>query len=308
MKRVEPCDPHIDRILRPAQGARLFSKKVTMPEADLKAVEQKVLPRAREESNAARGLPIPGVGELPWWAAILIISGLLIALVIFTNAEYTQIISILSSGIALTLYVSFVAYFLALIIGLLAGLMRVSSNTVLYTLATLYVEVIRGIPLLVQILYFFFVIAPFFASIVPDQFAFIFRDEALEGIIALAFGYGAYLAEVYRAGIESIPRGQMEAARSLGMSYPQAMAYVVLPQAIRIILPPLGNDFVSMLKDSALVSAISVKELTLWTRQRSANTFKPLEHWTIAAILYLVMTLGLSICVRYVERKFALPK
>ncbi|MBI3913961.1 MAG: amino acid ABC transporter permease [Chloroflexi bacterium] len=257
---------------------------------------------------AGKALALSGVSNLPAWAVIILIAGLIAAAVIVTNAEYTSILLILSSGIALTLYVTFFAYTLALIFGLVAGLMRVSRNPILYTIATLYVEVIRGIPLLVLILYFFFVIAPFLANSVPDQFAFVFRDEALEGIIALSVGYGAYLAEVYRAGIESIPRGQMEAARSLGMSYPSAMRYVILPQAIRTVLPPLGNDFISLLKDSALVSAISVKELTLWTRQRSANTFKPLEHWTIAAILYLVMTLGLSVVVRYLERRYAIPK
>jgi polar amino acid transport system permease protein len=280
-----------------------------MPEADLQATEQIVKqPLGRPAPINGRALSIPGLAEIPWWIAVLLIAGLIAALVIFTNAEYTSIIVLLSSGIYLTLYVTFFAYLLALIIGLVAGLMRVSRNPVLYTIATLYIEIIRGIPLLVQILYFFYIIAPFVANRVPEQMAFVFRDEALEGITALAIGYGAYLAEVYRAGIESIPRGQMEAARSLGMSYVQAMGYVILPQAIRTVLPPLGNDFISMLKDSALTSAISVKELTLWTRQRSANTFRPIEHWTIAAILYLVMTLGLSVVVRYLERRFAIPK
>jgi len=279
----------------------------TMPEADLRVTE-KAIQAARREPKGGRALPVPGLETMPWWIAILVILGLVAALVIFTNAEYTSIIRILSSGIYLTLYVTFFAFLLALVIGLIAGLMRVSRNPILNTIATLYVEVIRGVPLLVQILYFFYVIAPFFAERVPEEVAFVFRDEVTEGIIALAIGYGAYLAEIYRAGIESIPRGQMEAARSLGMSYVQAMRHVILPQAIRVVLPPLGNDFISMLKDSALTSAISVKELTLWTRQRSANTFRPLEHWTIAAILYLTMTLGLSLIVRYIERKFAIPK
>lgn len=259
-------------------------------------------------NRASRALPLPGLERVPWWIVILLLAGILAAIVIFASADYTSIITLLSSGIYLTLYVTFFAYAFALIFGLIAGLMRVSRNPILYTTGTLYVEVIRGIPLLVQILYFFYVIAPFLADRVPEPFDQWFRSEVNEGIIALAIGYGAYLAEVYRAGIEAIPRGQTEAARSLGMSYVQAMRYVVLPQAIRIILPPLGNDFVSMLKDSALTSAISVKDLTLWTRQRSANTFRPLEHWTIAALLYLTMTLGLSLIVRYLERKFAIPK
>jgi polar amino acid transport system permease protein len=271
------------------------------PGSSLKAASLNATP-------SGHALPMPAFDRIPWWGAILIISGLIATFVIFTNAEFTSIITLLSSGIYLTLYVTFVAYFLALILGLIAGLMRVSRNPILYTISTLYVEVIRGIPLLVLILYFFYVIAPNFANLVPAPFDQFFRDEVSEGILALSIGYGAYLAEVYRAGIEAIPRGQMEAARSLGMSYVQGMRYVILPQALRIILPPLGNDFVSMLKDSALTSAISVKELTLWTRQRSANTFRPLEHWTIAAFLYLSMTIGLSLLVRYIERKFTIPK
>lgn len=260
-----------------------------------------------QSTLTGRAVPIDW-RNVPWWIIILVSMLLVAALVIFTSADYTSIILLLSSGVYLTLYVTFFAYFFALIFGLIAGLMRVSRNPVLYTIGTLYVEIIRGIPLLVQLLYFFYVISPFLADHTPEPFDQIFRSEVNEGIIALAIGYGAYLAEVYRAGIEAIPRGQMEAARSLGMSYVQAMRYVILPQALRIILPPLGNDFVSMLKDSALTSALSVKELTLWTRQRSANTFRPLEHWTIAAILYLVMTMGLSLIVRYLERKFAIPK
>jgi polar amino acid transport system permease protein len=263
---------------------------------------------AQPLARSGHALPLPDWERVPWWMIVLILAGILAMLIIFTSADYTNILLLLSSGIALTLYVTFFAYALALVVGLVAGLMRVSRNPVLYTVSTLYVEVIRGIPLLVQILYFFYVIAPALARAIPEPYADIFRREENIGIVALAIGYGAYLAETYRAGIEAIPRGQMEAARSLGMSYLQAMRYVILPQAIRIILPPLGNDFVAMLKDSALTSAISVKELTLWTRQRSANTFRPLEHWTIAALLYLVMTIGLSLIVRYIERKFAIPK
>jgi polar amino acid transport system permease protein len=258
--------------------------------------------------RAGRALPMPDWGRVPWWIVILILAGIFAAIVIFTSADFTSIIILLSSGIYLTLYVTFFAFALALIFGLLAGLMRVSRNPVIYTIGTLYVEVIRGIPLLVQILYFFYVLAPFLADRVPEPFDQWFRSEVNMGIIALAIGYGAYLAETYRAGIEAIPRGQMEAARSLGMSYVQAMRYVILPQAIRVILPPLGNDFVAMLKDSSLLSAISVKELALWTRQRAAVTFRPLEHWTIAALLYLTMTIGLSLVVRYIERRFAIPK
>lgn len=275
-----------------------------MPEADLRTSEN-ILTR---QPTQGRAIPIPGLERIPWWAIILIIAGLIIGLAIFTNTNFRTIALTLTNGLALTLYISIVSYFFALIFGLIAGLMRVSSNQILYTIGTLYVEVIRGIPLLVLIFYIFYVIGPILANSFGERLAFIFRDEASEAIIALSVGYGAYLAEVFRAGIESISRGQMEAARSLGMSSFQAMRYVILPQAIRTVLPPLGNDFISMLKDSALTSAIGVKELTLLTRNRGAATFQYLNYYTVAAFLYLVLTLGLSLVVRYIERRFAIPK
>lgn len=275
-----------------------------MPEADLRTSEA-VLPK---QPTTGRAVPIPGLDRIPWWAIILLIAGLITGLVILTNADYRAVVQTLSNGLMLTLYLCFISYLFALLFGLVAGLMRVSRNPLIYTVGTLYVEVIRGIPLLVLILYVFYVIGPVLANTVGERFAFIFRDEATEAIIALSVGYGAYLAEVFRAGIESISRGQMEAARSLGMSNYQAMRFVILPQAIRTVLPPLGNDFISMLKDSALTSAIGVKELTLLAKNRGAATFQFLLYYTMAAILYLVLTLGLSLIVRYIERRFAIPK
>ncbi len=262
------------------------------------------------QQRAGHMLPSPWVGRLeslPWWIVVLILGAIIAAYAIFSNEEYISILYVLSDGIRLTLYLTFGGYAVALVLGLIAALGRISKNPVLRTIATLYVEVIRGIPLLVQIYYVFAVISPFLMSVVPGLDA-VFSNEVNQAITAMGFCYGAYLAETYRAGIESIPRGQMEAARSLGMSYIQAMRYVILPQAIRVVLPPLGNDFIAMLKDSSLASAIGVRELTLWTKNRSAATFRALPHWTIAALLYLIMTLGLSVLVRYIERRWAIPK
>lgn len=260
------------------------------------------------EPTLGRAIPLPGLDRIPWWVLILIVGGVIATFVFLTNESYSRILQILSRGLQLTLLITFVAFFIALIIGLLAGLMRVSGNPVVNTIATLYVEVVRGIPLLVLVFYVFYVVGPIVTGLAPGALKPFFRDPLTEAIVALAIGYGAYLAEVFRAGIESISRGQMEAARSLGLSYFQAMLHVILPQAIRTVLPPLGNDFISMLKDSSLASAISVQELTLWTKNRTAATFQPLEHWTIAALLYLVMTLLLSLIVRYIERRYAVPK
>jgi len=207
-----------------------------------------------------------------------------------------------NAGIFLTLRVTFQAYALALIIGLFFGLLRVQTNPVLYAVSTLYVEVVRGIPLLVILLYAGFVISPE----LRDTFGINLSDEQ-EAVLGLSFGYGAFIAEIFRAGIQSISRGQMEAARSLGMSYPQGMRYVVLPQAVRVVLPPLGNDFISMLKDSALISVLALPDLLQLGRLYVSRTFRAFEGYNTVAILYLLMTLFLSMVVRVIERRTRLP-
>jgi len=275
----------------------------------------------QQRVEGGRLLPLPK--QIPWWIVILTIAGLLFLLFLTTSASYQETLGFLWSGVIRTLQLTLVSYLIALIFGLIGGLGRISKNSVIYTIATLYVEVVRGVPLLVVLIYIAFVLAPaassFFTSIAEtlhapflDNLGIFFRDDFMRGVLGLAIGYGAYLSEVYRAGIESIPRGQMEAARSLGMSYAQAMRYVILPQAVRIILPPLGNDFIAMLKDSSLVSAIGAlpinAELTLRGRMYSASTFKSFETWNSVAILYLMLSLGLSVVVRSIERRWSIPK
>ena len=173
-----------------------------------------------------------------------------------------------------------------------------------YTISTLYVEVMRGLPMLVIVLYMGFAITP----AIRDASGGWFTGEIdLRGIpaavIGLSIGYGAYITEVFRGGIESIHKGQMEAARSLGMSYFQAMQYVILPQAIRVILPPLGNDFIAMLKDSSLISVIALPELLQRGRLWISRTFRAFEGYNSVALMYLLMTLMLSLLVRVIERR-----
>lgn len=206
------------------------------------------------------------------------------------------------SGIFLTLRVTFLAYALALVIGLIVGLMRVQKNPVIYAFATLYVEVVRGIPLLVILLYAGFVVSPWLRDNTP-----LTLSDEWEAILGLSFGYGAFIAEIFRAGIQSISRGQMEAARSLGMSYPQAMQNVILPQAVRVVLPPLGNDFIAMLKDSALISVLALPDLLQLGRLYISRTFRAFEGYNTVALLYLLMTLFLSLIVRIIERRTRLP-
>jgi polar amino acid transport system permease protein len=168
----------------------------------------------------------------------------------------------------------------------------------------LYVEVVRGIPLLVIILYAGFVLSPYLRDATGGRIDLRGFPGA---VIGLGFGYGAYLAEVFRAGIQSIHGGQMEAARSLGMSYFQAMRHVVLPQALRVVLPPLGNDFIAMLKDSSLISVVALPEILQQGRLWVSRTFRAFEGYNTVALYYLMMTLILSLVVRLIERKTALP-
>jgi polar amino acid transport system permease protein len=253
----------------------------------------------------------------PWWLMLIALVGVLIVWNALTSELYSVIFSRLTLGIGVTILTTLMAYSLALAIGLLAGLGRVSANPVIFNAATLYVQVIRGVPILVQLLVIAFVIVPavikglndlgallvpligeqnFLSQTRPQDVPFLTRC-----VIALAIAYGGFQAETFRAGIQSIGRGQMEAARSLGMSYLQAMRYIILPQAIRRVLPPLGNDFIAMLKDSSLVSVLGVRDITQEARLYAAASFRYMETYISLAFLYLAMTIVLSLGVKWLE-------
>ncbi|NLT41643.1 MAG: ABC transporter permease subunit [Anaerolineae bacterium] len=175
-----------------------------------------------------------------------------------------------------------------------------------YTMATMYVEVFRGIPMLVQVLYLGFVIRPFVKTFLSEALGTqVEFSEFNAAVLGLGLGYGAYIAEVFRAGIQSIHRGQMEAARSLGMNYSQAMRHVILPQAIRRVLPPLANDGVALLKDSSFVSVLSVADLTRQGRLYMSRTYRAFESWNMVAVSYLVMTFLFSGLARALERRMS---
>lgn len=201
----------------------------------------------------------------------------------------------LMTGLWTTMWISAVASVLALFIGLLAGMMKISRNFAVSNLAAIYVEIIRGTPLLVQLF-----IAYFFFGTVFNL------DRMVAGIGALALFAGAYVAEIVRAGIQSIPPGQMEAARSLGMSLPQAMMDIILPQAFKRILPPLSGQFISLIKDSSLVSVIAITDLTKSGREIITSTFATFEIWLVVAAMYLIVTSVLSQFVFYLERRLAI--
>lgn len=275
-------------------------------------------------SRRGRALPLADwLARLPWWLLIAVLLGVLILWSITTDENYQIIFERVREGIGITIYVTLIAYGLALALGLLVGLARVSKNRVVYHLATFYVEIIRGVPMLVLLYYIAFVAGPALVDLInalgqamlgirllPDLAAQMAGMQVREldftarAVMALTIGYSAFLSEIFRAGIESIGRGQWEAARSLGMSYWQAMRYVILPQAVRVVLPPLGNDFVAMLKDSSLVSVLGVRDITGLGKVYSTSTFRFFETYNVVAFLYLVMTVILSLGVRYMERRW----
>jgi polar amino acid transport system permease protein len=259
--------------------------------------------------------------SFPWWFAILILIGLYVATLVRSNEIYGNIFTQLKGGVELTLRVSFIAFISALVIGLLIGLVRANPpkpgygplgmllsvvKLVLYNAATLYVQVLRGLPILVTLLIVAFVVVPEIKRFSVEALNIpldLKGTSAPSAIIALAFTYGAFLSETFRAGIQSIDRGQVEAARSLGMNYPQAMRYVVLPQAVRRVLPPLGNDMIAMIKDSSLVAILGVPDITQLAKLSSSASFRYLETYMIAATIYLTMTVIGSLVVRFIERR-----
>ncbi|GAP14778.1 amino acid ABC transporter membrane protein, PAAT family [Longilinea arvoryzae] len=259
--------------------------------------------------------------DYPWWLLGILLLVLGTFYLILTQPNFKEAFSFIKAGLGLTLSTTFVAFGVALIIGLLAGLGRISSNVVIKNIATLYIELIRGVPMLVLIFVIAIVAVPAIVTGLNAFGAFLSRSGItfLAGIFsginikdvpmnaraitALATTYGAFLAEIFRAGIESIGKGQMEAARSQGMSYVQAMRYIILPQAVRNVLPALGNDFISMLKDSSLVSILAVRDITQVTRLYTGQTFRYTEAYTTLAILYLTMTVILSLLVKTIEGK-----
>jgi len=278
-----------------------------------------------EEEGAGGSRWKKRLARAPWWVSLVILIALLFIYAVLTNSGYRETFNIMvfgrpeaeaTEGVVLTIRITLIAFAIATVLGLIAGLARVSSSIILNNIATFYVEIVRGVPLVVLILYFAFVLLPLVIDLLAglgnrlnlDFLASLnLRDVSFEAraIIALAFGYGAYEAEVFRAGIQSIEHGQMEAARSLGMTYFQAMRYVILPQAIRRVLPPLGNDFIALLKDSSLATVLAVPELTQLGRIQRSSTFRVFEVFNTVAVMYLSMTLLLSLGVRMLERRLS---
>lgn len=202
---------------------------------------------------------------------------------------------LLLEGAVVTVKITAMSVGIGLLIGMFAGIARVSSFWPVRSAATVYVEFIRGTPLLVQLFLMYFAL-PILTGVRIDPF--------IAAIAACGINSGAYVAEIFRAGIESIDKGQMEAGRSLGMTWVQTMRYIIVPQAFKRIIPPLGNEFIAMLKDSSLVSVIGFEELTRRGQLVIARTYGSLEIWLSVAFIYLLMTLTISRFVAYLERRY----
>ncbi|NLV69099.1 MAG: amino acid ABC transporter permease [Spirochaetes bacterium] len=242
------------------------------------------------------GVLIPGRDDASLFSAWRIsfygAISLLVLLPLISPEPYRDIILFIPDGIIKTFQVTVLSIIFALMIGLFVGLGRISRITLINRICTVYVEIIRGIPLLVQLFYIYYALAKF-----------VMIMDITAAVIAMSVCYGAYISEIFRAGIQSIPKGQMEAALALGLSRTQAIYRIILPQTIKVVLPPIGNEFIALLKDSSLVSILAVSDLLRRGREYASTTFNYFETYTVIAIIYLIMTLFFSRLVGYMEER-----
>ncbi len=276
----------------------------------------------------------------PFWLLFFVALWAWIINAVNTIPNYSRAFNYVKDGVQLTIFIAVVGYAAALVLGLILGIIRArppqppptgspiqrwlgsAIYVVLYNLATFYVEFMRGIPSLVFVLLAGFVIVPALrdlvnTSIVPllNQLIALFPNteplpnltlravDPATGITALAMIYAAYLSEVFRAGIQGVPKGQVEAARSLGMTRWQVMRLIVIPQAVRAILPPLGNDFIAIIKDTSLLTILGVNEITQLSRKWVGTSFAYPETYGVLSMIYLTLTIVGSLIVQFIERQ-----
>ncbi len=255
--------------------------------------------------------------DFPYWLLVAATIGLYLGYRVATDELYTQVITIVSKGVWVTVFVTVVTFLIASAFGLLLAVGSLSRFVVFRQLARFYIEIVRGIPILVLLFYIAFVAAPALVVAInwliePLGFdAMRTRDLSMmwKAILALTIGYSAFIAEVFRAGIQSVELGQIEAAKALGLNGWQRFRHIIFPQAVRTILPPLGNDFIALIKDSSLVSVLGVADITQLGKIYAAGSFRFFETYNIVAYVYLMMTVTLSLGLRKLERKMrAAPK
>ena len=246
--------------------------------------------------------------DFPWWLVILAVTGLWLFYEMLSDELYSGALRILSKGLWVTLAVAVVAYLGACAMGLGLALMGMSRHLVLRQVARLYIEVMRGVPIIVLLLYVAFVLVPGVVhgiNWLAGEDVVRTRDVPLlwRAVFALMLAYSAFLAEIFRAGLQAVDKGQIEAAMALGLNGWQRFRHVRFPQAFRLILPPLGNDFVAMVKDSSLVAVLGISDVAQLAKVTAAGNFRYFETYNVAAFLYLVMTIGLSLALRRFEAR-----
>ena len=282
-----------DNFTRQLEEERL-KKEVLMQKVI--SVDPNAPPKEAPVIKMTDGPLIPKKGErhvMDSWKITFGLSILLMAyLLIFQGDIYREIFMTCIKGAPVTFEITICAILGAVLIGTLTGLGSVSRNRVINMISGIYVELIRGIPLLVQLIFIYFALG-----------SLIHVEGMIAAIIALAICFGAYMGEIVRAGIQAIPKGQMEAATALGMSRTQAFIYVILPQTFKVILPAIGNEFISMLKDSSLVSTLAISDILRRGREYISRTFLSLETMLMVALIYLIITLVLSRLVGLLEER-----
>jgi polar amino acid transport system permease protein len=255
------------------------------------------------------GLPPPSRPDrdFPWWLlAVGVLLGTAYVMVLMDDGA-RQVLSTLKRGIWITILVTVTGFVAASLVGLGLALMSVSGSLVARQVARFYIEIVRGIPILVLLLYVAFVLAPGLVALwnwigLPEART---RDFPLlwRAVLALVIAYSSFIAEVFRAGLQSVDKGQIEAAKALGLKRVHIFRHIVLPQAIRTILPPLGNDLVAMVKDSSLVSVVGVMDIAQLGKLTAAGNFRYFETYNVVTLIYLTMTILLSLGLRRLERR-----
>ncbi len=253
----------------------------------------------------------PSDKDFPWWLVAVVAIGIYLFWQVLTVAEYSRVLNTLQKGIWVTIYVTLASYSMACVLGLGLALAGLSRWLVLRQIARFYIEVVRGIPIIVLLLYVAFVLAPAMVAgwnwiaeavgldpVRTRDFSLLWR-----AVIALTIAYSSFLAEVFRAGLQSVDKGQIEAAEALGLNGWQRFRLIVFPQALRTILPPLGNDFVAMVKDSSLVSVLGVTDVTQLGKVTAAGNFRYFETYNVVALVYLTITISLSLALRRFEKR-----
>lgn len=267
-----------------------------------------------------RNILINRLSRAPWWLLAAIILVILFISNVNQDTTYQEVWSKVRDGIWITIWVSVVAYSLAIILALTIAFLRRSRNVIIYQVSTFYVEIVRGIPTLVLVYYIVLALVPELVRLGNDLGVSMVNsgtlvdlgsklaalktrdiDNTYRAIIGLAISYSAFLSEIFRAGIESIDGGQREAGMSLGMTQWQIMWHIILPQAIRNVLPPLGNDFIALLKESSLVSIVGVADITRSGATYAAANFTFFKSYNVIALTYLVLTLTLAVFVKLME-------